>query len=74
LSFVVEKQKTNYPMAYVYVDGVLSGAVIYGDEAADNTSELFKDSKDNQAELRIDSTDASVKIYSIRLYSRALNH
>ena len=68
LTFVLEpnnKGLIEFPMAYVYLDGKLSGAVIY--DSQDN----FVDSV-NAAMLEISSANAQVEIYGIRFYSSAL--
>ena len=68
VSFVIEPKSTgDFPMCYAYLNGILSGAVIY--KHGDN----FKDSSDYPAQLQIDASDAQVKIYGIRFYSTAFN-
>ena len=70
-SFVIEPKKNNdnwFPMCYTYLDGILSSAVLY-----DKNSDTFYDG-DRPAQLIIDSTNANIKIYSIRFYSTALSH
>lgn len=68
ISFVIEPNtgKIAFPMCYAYLNGKLSGAVIY--DSGDN----FKDST-NPAYLNINAENAQVKIYGIRFYSSALN-
>lgn len=70
VSFVVEPNTgtIEFPMVYGYLNGKISGAVIY-----DSASDSFKDTQEGQAKLRADSTDAQIKIYGIRFYSSALN-
>lgn len=68
ISFVIEPKSTgDFPMCYAYLNGILSGAVIY--KHGDN----FKDSSDYPAQLQIDASDAQVKIYGIRFYRTAFN-
>lgn len=70
VSFVIEpnpKTTNGFPMCYAYINGILSGAVIYAIDDA------FKDSTWEPATLKIDSTDAQVKIYGVRFYSSALS-
>lgn len=66
LTFVVESKNIKFPMCYVYINGVLSGAVIY------DTKDSFQQAI-NQARLKIFSDKASVKIYGIRFYTKALS-
>lgn len=68
-TFVIEPQtdKNNkFPLCLTYIDGIISGAVIYTKD-----TDTFKDST-NPATLKIDSSNAQVKIYGIRFYSTAL--
>lgn len=68
-TFVIEPQtdKNNkFPLCLTYIDGIISGAIIYTKD-----TDTFKDST-NPATLKIDSTNAQVKIYGIRFYSTAL--
>lgn len=69
VSFVIEPNTgtIQFPMIYGYVNGKLSGAVIY-DSSADN----FKDVSDGPALLRMDSEDAQIKVYGVRVYTTAL--
>ena len=66
VSFVIEPNtgKIEFPMCYAYLNGKLSGAVIY-DKGASY-------SEDQPAYLSISSDKAQVKIYGIRFYSNAL--
>lgn len=57
----------NFPMCRIYIDGILSGTVIY------DKSDKFLDSRINPALLEIDSSDAQIKIYGIRFYKTALD-
>jgi hypothetical protein len=68
LSFVIEPNtgSIKFPMCYAYLDGKLSGAVIY------NEDDDFEDSA-NPAYLNINAEHAQVKLYGIRFYSSALN-
>ena len=70
VSFVIEPNTgvIEYPMIYGYMDGVLSGAVIY-DTAADD----FKDASDGPALLYANSEKGQIKIYGIRVYTAALS-
>jgi hypothetical protein len=65
VSFVIEKSTTNYPMAYVYLNGKLSGAAFY-------KTASFEDNE-YPAKLKVDSTAAQIKLYSVRFYSSSLN-
>lgn len=70
VSFVIEpnpKSSSKFPMCYAYVNGILSGAVIY------DMNDQFKDASWSAATLSVDSEDAQVKIYGIRFYSTALS-
>lgn len=62
-----EEYIKNFPMCNTYINGILSNAVIYGEDTFKQISEKSK------ALLEIDSTHASVKIYGIRIYKEALN-
>lgn len=66
VSFVIEPNtgKIEFPMCYAYLNGKLSGAVIYDKGAS------YKE--DQPAYLSISSSKAQVKIYGIRFYSNAL--
>jgi hypothetical protein len=72
VSFVIEPNISNdtidYPMIYGYLNGKLSGAVIY-----DSSADKFKDANDGPAILTMDSKDAQLKIYGIRVYTSALS-
>lgn len=70
VSFVIEseKQHKDFPMAYIYLDGILSGAVIY------DPQDKFVDDDYQPATLEINATDAQVKLYGVRFYSTALSH
>lgn len=69
VSFVIEPNtgSIEFPMVYGYLNGKLSGAVIY-----DKDSDAFKDVSTGPASIIIDSTDAQIKVYGIRVYSTAL--
>lgn len=69
LSFVIEPNDSYhpYPMCLTYLNGKISGAAIYSKQ------DSFIDSTDGPAELIIDSSQAQIKIYSIRFYTNALN-
>ena len=69
VSFVIEPNTgtINFPMVYGYLNGKLSGAVIY-----DSASDAFKDVSDGPAYLTMDSKDAQIKVYGVRVYSTAL--
>ena len=54
-------------MCLTYLNGKISGAAIY------SKKDSFIDSTDGPAELIIDSSQAQIKIYSIRFYTNALN-
>lgn len=69
VSFVVESQvegKINYPMAYAYLNGKISGATILNGDS-------FEDGVQRKAHLKIDSSVAQIKIYGIRFYTSALS-
>ena len=70
VSFVIEPNTgiVNFPMVYGYLNGKISGAVIYN-----AASDSFNDTQEGQAKLKIDSEDAQIKIYGIRFYSTALS-
>ena len=70
ISFIIEPntgEENNFPMCYTYLNGILSGAVIY-----DTADDAFVDSVDNPARFSIVSSNADIKIYGIRVYSTAL--
>ena len=69
VSFVVEGERSgvDFPMAYGYLDGKISSAIIYG------STDSFNDTVEAKAFLNIDATNAQIKIYSIRIYNTALN-
>lgn len=69
VSFVIEPNtgSIEFPMIYGYLNGKLSGAVIY-DSSADN----FKDVSDGPALLQMNSEDAQIKVYGVRVYTTAL--
>jgi hypothetical protein len=52
---------------YTYLDGIISSIVQY------KNSSSFQDAIDNAATLTINSSDATIKIYGIRFYSKALS-
>ena len=68
ISFVIEPNTgvIKFPMCYIYLNGILAGAVIY---AADDS---FVDFADYPAMLQMDASNAQIKIYGIRFYSSAL--
>jgi hypothetical protein len=70
VSFVIEPntgEEGYFPMCYTYLDGKLSAAKIY------STGDSFKDSS-NPAIFEVLSDDATIKLYGIRFYSRALDN
>jgi hypothetical protein len=70
LAFVIEPNKSDanfYPMAFGYLNGKLSKAVLY------SKSMSFEDNDGDPATLTMDSTDARLKIYGIRIYYQALS-
>jgi hypothetical protein len=68
LSFVIEPKTIQYPMCYAYLDGKLSGAVIY------NSGDSYQDtSEGTPATLQANSSNAQIKIYGIRFYNSALS-
>ena len=69
VSFVIEPNtgSIEFPMIYGYLNGKLSGAVIY-----DSSADTFKDVSDGPAYLVMDSENAQLKIYGVRIYSTAL--
>ena len=67
ISFVIEPSNSiKFPMCYSYINGILSSAVMYEDDDG------FKDA-DNPAYFTINSKQANIKIYGIRVYSTALS-
>ena len=71
VSFVIEPRKNDsswFPMCYTYLDGVLSSAVLY-----DKNLDTFNDGE-RPAQLTVDSSNANIKLYSVRFYSTALTH
>jgi hypothetical protein len=73
ISFVIEPRynsqaESYYPMAYAYLNGKISGAVLY-----DVDAHHFYEVPEGPATLNIDSSDAQIKIYGIRFYSTALS-
>lgn len=71
VSFVIEPRKNDsswFPMCYTYLDGVLSSAVLY-----DKNLDTFNDGE-RPAQLTIDSSNANIKLYSVRFYNTALTH
>ena len=72
-SIVIERNEknneSNFPMAYIYLDGILSNAIIY-----DKKIDSFRDSSFIPATLEINSEKAQIDIYSIRFYSTAFSH
>ena len=68
LSYVVESnQYEEFPMCYIYLNGILSYANTYDKENA-----IFSNTA-TKAFLNIDSTFAELSIYNIRFYQSALN-
>ena len=66
ISFVIEPRTgISYPMVYGYINGKLSGAVMY-------KTATFEESMDDPATLTISSESAQIDIYGIRFYSSAL--
>ena len=66
LTYVIEPNNIDYPMCYTYLNGIRSNAYPY---AANIT---FTDSG-QKGYLRADSTYGQVDIYSVRIYSSALD-
>lgn len=70
-SFVIEPNRGisgEYPMCLTYLDGIISGAMIY------QKTDSFQSSSDDMGELIVDSTYGSIKIYGIRIYQQALSY
>lgn len=67
ISYVIQPKTQTYPMCFVYLDGVLSGATIQKD------SDKFVQSSADSATLSIRSDASQVKIYGIRVYASALS-
>ena len=68
LSYVVESnQYEEFPMCYIYLNGVLSYANTYDKENA-----IFQNTG-TQAALTFDSTYAEISVYNVRFYQSALN-
>lgn len=66
LSFVIEPNSIEFPMCYTYLNGKISGAVIY------DTDDRFQQA-DNPAIFKISAEKAQVKIYSVRFYNTNLS-
>ena len=64
VSFVIEN-KANYPLMYIYINGVMSGIKNYG------SSDSFES---NASTLIFNSKYCDVDLYSVRIYTTALNH
>lgn len=68
LSYVVESNKyEDFPMCYIYLNGILSYVNTYNKENA-----IFQDTY-TTATLKLDSTYAEIDVYNIRFYQSALN-
>ncbi len=69
VSFVIEPNnaQNDFPMVYGYVNGILSGAVIY------DKSSAFEDVSTGPATLRMNSADGQIRVYGVRVYSSALS-
>lgn len=67
ISFVIEPNTGSvaFPMVYGYVNGKLSGAVMY-------KTASFQESIDDPAILQVSGENAQIDIYGIRFYSSAL--
>ena len=67
LSFVIEPNDEDhpYPMFLTYINGIICGATIY------DTQDSFVDSV-YPAQLSVDSSNAQIKLYGIRVYSTKL--
>lgn len=66
LSFVIEPNKTDFPLFTSYLNGITSGVSIY------DTDDSFIESSSQRAQLIVDSTYAQIKLYGIRFYTTAL--
>lgn len=66
VSFVIEPKSVNFPMCLGYLNGKMSGAVIYGDDD--------KFISENTPKLTINAEKADISLYGLRIYSRALSH
>jgi hypothetical protein len=69
---VIEPKSETYPMFLTYLNGKLSNAVFYSNE--EGNKDRFIDNEVHQANFLIDSTNAEVNLYGIRIYSRAFNN
>jgi hypothetical protein len=71
VSYVIEPndhtKDDDFPMCLGYLDGKISGAVIYG-----KNDEFI--SGGIEPKFIIDSTYADISVYGIRMYNRALTH
>lgn len=67
LTWVVERNNSNYPLIITYLNGVLSGITKYG------TTDAMQESPFSPAKLIIDSTYGDIDIYNIRIYKKPLD-
>ena len=59
----------SFPMCYIYLDGKLSGAVIY------DKNDAYQDTiEGTPARFQINSANAQIKLYGVRFYSAALSN
>jgi hypothetical protein len=68
ISYVIEKKKKNfYPLILTYFNGIVSSIDDY------DANDHFVQNRLNPAILSIDSSNAQIDLYSIRIYSGALD-
>jgi hypothetical protein len=67
VAIVIEPKSEPSPMGFGYLNRIISGGV-----STKNSS--FESDTATPAYLQIDSTDANIKIYGIRIYSKALKN
>ena len=65
ISFVIEKRTEQYPLFYIYINGVMSGVVQYPSD--DDFSQI------TPVNITIGTNDCTTDIYCIRIYDNNLN-
>lgn len=67
IAFTLEPRNEEFPMAFMYFNGVLSQAVIYSKD-----NDLFQDFNYIPATLEVNSSAAQVNLYGVRFYNSEL--